>query len=134
MPRVSFSHQLQQNRSRELAIPGQGTQRKPPPSPLAVQWYRGLCPMLSSPSASWGLAMGTQPWGVLAWPRYCQAFLFRGLAVFFSLPQGSSINFIYPAQIKSDRALTLPARTLPELKFSLAPGCWLPQGRGPIFI
>lgn len=131
MPRVSFPHQLQENRSRELAIPGQGTQRKPPPSPLVAQWYRGPCPI---PSASWGLAMGTQPWGVLAWPRYCQAFLFRGLAVFFLCPRVLQLISSYPALIKSDRALTFPARTSPELKSSLVPGCQQPQGQGPIFI
>ena len=62
----------------------------------------------------------------LSFPRTC--------CVFFLCPRFCKLISFCPLGIKSGRAPTLPARTSPELKSSLAPGCQLPQEQWAIFL
>lgn len=97
-------------------------QEEAPPSPLAALQYRGLCPAVLLLLSFRGLAMGTLPWGVLAWPRYCQDYLFLGLAVFCSLPQGSPPNFILPTRDQVWKGSNSSCQNFTRAKSSLARG------------
>lgn len=96
-------------------------QEEAPPSPLAAPRTEDSAQLFRSSSFG-GLAMGTSPWGVLAWPRYCQDYLFLGLAVFCSLPQGSPPNFILPTSDQVWKGSNSSCQNFTRAKSSLARG------------